>query len=52
MPPILGTDSFDILDLKHAQESFQSALGAAFGAWALIEERLSYWFEDASGVPR
>jgi hypothetical protein len=51
MPPILRTDSFHISEHLAAQNQFHLALGRTLGQWALIEERLSYWFEDATGIP-
>lgn len=51
MLPVLGTEPFHITEIAEAQKNFHLAFGRAFGQWALIEERLSYWFEDLTGMP-
>jgi hypothetical protein len=50
MPPLLGIESFDLNIHHEAQKRFQISFGGAFAQWSLIEERLSYWFELASGM--
>ncbi len=50
MPQILGDSPFHISEHISASNAFHSALGRAMGTWALIEERLSYWFEAATGM--
>jgi hypothetical protein len=51
MPPIIGRDPFHITEHAAAQTNFHVAFGQAFGQWALVEERLSYWFQDVTGLP-
>ena len=51
MPPVIGLEPFHIKEHMKSKGEFQLALGRALGQWALIEERLSYWFEDATGMP-
>jgi hypothetical protein len=51
MSPIIGRDTFNIAELAESQREFHLAFGQALGQWALIEERLSYWFEAATRMP-
>ncbi len=51
MPPIIGKDGFHILEHAEALKKFHLSFGNALGQWGLVEERLSYWFEDATGLP-
>ncbi|KZD22801.1 hypothetical protein [Tardiphaga robiniae] len=51
MPPILGKESFHHTEWVDSQREFHLAYGQAMAQWALIEERLSYWFQDTTGLP-
>lgn len=51
MPPVIGISSFHISEHTRATVEFDMAFGRAFGQWALIEERLFYWFHYATGLP-
>jgi hypothetical protein len=51
MPPVIGTDSFHVTEYGDALNGFHLAFGRTLGQWALIEERLSYWLEFATGLP-
>lgn len=37
--------------MSNSQKEFHLAFGQAMGQWSLIEERLSYWFQDSTGLP-
>lgn len=51
MPPILGRETFHHSEWVNSQREFHLAYGQAMAQWALIEERLSYWFQDTTGLP-
>jgi hypothetical protein len=51
MPPILGRDPFNITEEIAASTAFHLSFGRSLGQWALVEERLSYWFQDITGLP-
>ena len=51
MPPVIGSHPFQVNEQMESQRQFHLVFGEAFGQWALVEERLSYWFHVTSGMP-
>lgn len=46
----IGTTSFNILDHMKAHDAFSLSYGRAMAQWAVVEERLFYWFWRLSGM--